>query len=114
MKPVEKMGISPAPWFYHDNDKRKKGPPDTVRPDWIEAHDRFAVCDFDRWEYRPERTVADARLIAAAPELYEALRLCMAETCRVCKERADRPCVELCETVRMARAALEKAGGATK
>ena len=54
----------------------------------------------------------NARLISAAPELYEALRLCVAELCETCRQCTARPCVNDCETVRKARAALEKAGGA--
>ena len=102
MKTIEELGISPTPWELDIGGSCC----------WVEARGGATVCSTAASETRDcEADTANARLIAAAPELYEALRLCMAETCRVCKERADRPCVELCETVRMARAALEKAGG---
>ena len=111
MKPLEELGISPAPWrqdervpFCEDNvilcEYHGEGGHRRIR--------RVAHCND---KFSEEQARIDARLIAAAPELYEALRLCVGEMCKCCKEHADRPCVDMCEAVRMARAALEKAGG---
>ena len=53
------------------------------------------------------------RLCATIAELREALRLCKKAMCEYCATAADLatssiPCVEGCETLRLARAALEK------
>ena len=73
MKTVEQLGISHAPWkqgewvpFCEDNIercdyKRNDGPPRIV-----------ASCNAT---FSTEQAGIDARLIAAAPELYEALRM---------------------------------------
>lgn len=55
---------SPGPWFY-------RGPTKAVPSAWIYSHDSRTVCELNdnRHEYE-----ANARLIAAAPEMYEVLR----------------------------------------
>ncbi len=108
MKTLEQLGISPAPWT-------KRG--DCSVYGEILAADNTSVVEYD-WSSIPAAEVADepnARLIAAAPELYEALRLCVGEMCKFCKDTEigkRLPCENGCEVFRMARAALEKAGGA--
>lgn len=106
MKTVEQLGISPAPWKAYNG----------VYSSWVDDNAKEFVCmktsismndcDIDR---------RNARLIAAAPELYEALRECVGEMCKFCKETEigkRMPCEMGCETMRRARAALENAGGA--
>lgn len=61
-----------------------------------------------------EQSAKEARLIAAAPDLYEALRECVGEMCKFCKETEIGkclPCESGCEIMRRAKTALEKAGG---
>ena len=75
MKTVEQLGISPAPW--------KRG-------EWVPfCEDNIVRCDYKRNDgttrtrivascnatFSTEQAGIDARLIAAAPELYEALRM---------------------------------------
>jgi len=101
MKPLEELGISPAPW------KRKYGALNSLRVD-----SACGACVADDLDLVEDKTGdSNARLIAAAPELYEALRLCVGELCETCRQCTVRPCVKDCEAVRKARAALEKAGG---
>ena len=99
MKKLSELGISTAPW-------RSSG-----------------ICAVDDGRVRPvaevypfspmsSKMIANRKLVSAALDLYEAARLCLGEMCKYCKEHADRPCVEMCETARMARTAIEKAGGA--
>ncbi len=102
MKTLEDLGVSPAPWY---------GCLDSV----IGA-DRWKVADMEFWPC-PARDYSDAncRLIAAAPDLYAALRMCLA---LVDDEVADEDprlfAVRACDAIQAARAALEKAGGETK
>lgn len=98
MKTVEQLGISPAPW------KAVQGV-----SLWVESSDGICVAD-DIDMIDDETGEANARLIAAAPELYEALREIVADNkcglmCSLCGA-ADK-----CK-IRRAVAALEKAGGA--
>lgn len=114
MKTLEQLGISPAPW--------KQG-------EWVPyCENNIVRCDYHRKDGTPstrivaecnatfssEQARVDARLIAAAPDLYEALRECVGEMCKFCKETEigkSLPCEMGCEIMRRARAALEKAGG---
>ena len=109
MKTVEQLGISPAPW--------KRG-------EWVPfCEDNIVRCDYKRNDgttrtrivascnatFSTEQAGIDARLISAAPELYEALREIVADNkcglmCSLCGA-ADK-----CK-LRRAVAALEKAGG---
>jgi hypothetical protein len=66
---------SPGPWRVTDEINRFSGG-EVIRPnkgDGIDSPVAF-VCDFNRYD-RDEERQANARLIAAAPELLEAARL---------------------------------------
>lgn len=98
MKTVRQLGISPAPW------KAVQG-----ISLWVESSDGIGVAD-DIDMIDDETGEANARLIAVAPELYEALREIVTDNkcglmCSLCGA-ADK-----CK-IRRAVAALEKAGGA--
>ncbi len=98
MKALKELGVSPAPW------KSVQG-----ISLWVESSDGIGVAD-DIDMIDDETGEANARLIAAAPELYEALRGIVADNkcglmCSLCGA-ADK-----CK-LRRAVAALEKAGGA--
>ena len=59
MKTLEQLGISPAPWSAKN-----------ILGYRVFNHERFELCDSDS-----VFSLADAHLIAAAPALYEALRM---------------------------------------
>ena len=103
MKSIEELGISPLPWEavrWGGSDERM----------FYSVYDSSggAVCDCLRSSNRIE---SDARIMAAAPELYEALRL----ACGSCID-CDKVCSDCINFNRSwmpkARAALAKAGGA--
>ena len=99
MKRLDELGVSPAPW------KSSVGI-DVCRPCLCDANGRFML------EYTDmENRDANACLLAASPDLYEALRLVL--------ETVDalgfKPVVEsdpLALAVKCGEKALEKAGGA--
>ena len=99
MKPIEQLGISPAPW-RHNADQCA-----------VWADDRYGSRQIVAAHTRGSADEANARLIAAAPELYEALREWVEELCDSCQAEVGRTCDGECEAVRKAKAALEKAGG---
>lgn len=113
MKKIEQLGISPAPWkqgeripFCGDNivlcDYRSK---DNLLSSRIVAYCNDIFSD--------DQARIDARLIAAAPELYEALAALLEIVCGDCNSayKVDGKCVK-CPRVVAAEAALAKAGGA--
>lgn len=108
MKTLEQIGVSPAPW--------KQG-------EWVPfCEDNIVRCDYNRKDGSPstrivascnatfstEQARVDARLIAAAPELYEALAAllnCSEKEAPFTKESGMSIAMD------MARKAIEKAGG---
>jgi len=103
MKRLDELGVSPAPW------KSSVGI-DVCCPCICDANGRFML------EYTDmENRNANARLIAASPELYECLREAVGEMCHTCDGwhrdgdrcgQTDGSCF-----VQRWRKALEKAGG---
>ena len=102
MKRLKELGISTSPWVMR------------VRIDTDLGMDVYNtdgehVCGCRR----DGRGFTNARLIAAAPELYEALREAVTKRCRMCVSEGDYCSPEdgYC-FVRRWRKVLEKAGGA--
>ena len=94
MKPLEQLGVSPAPWRINDH---------------ASVLDRYF--EIISGQYGPYNW-HNASLIAAAPELYEALRGLLEIVCIDCNSsyKVDGKCVK-CPRVVAAEAALKKAGG---
>ena len=108
MKTLEQLGISPAPWradtdkWGSDNDVLCEYTSDLVR----KGERRTKVVA--RCNAYFETFKADIRLIAAAPELYEALAAMLS-----CAEK-DEPFTDessMSVAIDMARKAIKKAGG---
>ena len=108
MKTLEQIGVSPAPW--------KQG-------EWIPYCEHNIIrCDYHRKDgtpstrivadcnatFSPEQARIDARLIAAAPELYEALAALL--SCFEMESPFTRES-RMPVAMDMARKAIEKAGG---
>lgn len=109
MKNLEQLGVSPAPWtaetFANDPSSDGRDIKDALG---------YALANTQPIS---GKSIADARLIAAAPDLYEALRKLVI----VCAERGYKdggtaPCYEsehkLYRAIWEAEATLAKAGGA--
>ena len=106
MKPIEELGTSPAPWELEID-----------HTPW--RANVIAVNASDGDEVVRDCFEDDARLIAAAPDLYEALRDCCEEAmgdnvprCYACRKGEDGHCMAATEKRCAVYAALEKAGGA--
>lgn len=108
MKTLEQIGVSPAPWkrgervpYCEDNIIRC----DYHRKDGTPSTRIVASCNA---AFSPEQARIDARLIAAAPELYEALAAllnCAGKEAPFTMESGMSVAMD------MARKAIEKAGG---
>lgn len=98
MKTIEQLGVSPAPWYIEEETG--------VLCAQSEYYKHSIVDDCGNFDNKN-----DKRLIAAAPELYEALRLWVEELCEDCQSEIGKTCDGNCEIMRRANAALEKAGG---
>lgn len=101
MKTIEQLGISPAPWNLSNYG------PSTMST--VATHGDIETADgrsfFPNGDF-PE--IQDARLIAAAPELYEALAALL--NCAE-KEAPFTTDSGMSIAMKMARKAIEKAGG---
>lgn len=107
IKKFEELGASPKPWKCT-----------------IKGSGCYAVIKDGRGEevvdlnksafgYGEQDVRADARLIAAAPDLYEAVRLLLDDICRKCLRRnyGFVTCVGECMSTNAAKIALKKAEG---
>lgn len=85
---------TPGPWIVIARDSSVKVQRDNHNP----------ICDLeaDHFSAKDERTLADAHLIAAAPDLLEACHLLFRELSEFCLERDS-------EALRAGRAAIAKA-----
>lgn len=85
MKKLEELGISPAPWRYIGYHNHKSGV--YIHLGEVKFADKRKLCY--------DISQPNARLIAAAPELYECLREAVIEMCHNClsckgKRNADK------------------------
>ena len=106
MKRLDELGVSPAPW------RVEGGPMAAIVYENKPTMKCGSVCALTGAQRN-----ADAALIAAAPDMYEALRVCETVMCDYCRREAAHtmqgfPCENGCAVMLAAKAALEKAGGA--
>ena len=101
MKTLEQLGISPAPWKYIGYHYHKNGEYIHVGEVRVKCGKRKVVVDIAQ---------PDARLIAAAPELYESLRECLEVLDRLNRYYRGVDAATY-KTMAKARAAIEKSGG---
>ena len=98
MKTLEQLGISPAPWYIEKNTGVLCAKSEYYKHPIVDGCGNFENNN-------------DERLIAAAPDLYEALRECLEilDEVEECFQGVDEKTYKL---MRKAKDALEKAGGA--
>lgn len=108
MKSIEELGISPWPWKVR-TEPHGSFVTDANGSQSVAFCCEESVCSGGKVTHTPRKR--NARLISAAPELYEALRL----ACGSCID-CDKDCSDCINFNRSwmpkARAALAKAGGA--
>ena len=109
MKTLEQLGISPAPW----NEKVWATPDDYGHE--ISDYNHKSICDMRLLQGKTR--IPNARLIAAAPELYEALRRYQEAFEKIRKsawfiDANFHEIMSLNKVMTAADAALAKAGGA--
>lgn len=131
MKKLEELGISPYPWWVSDDANGAVNNavlcPDPTHFDKLFDYDVVKSSmidgkyDYDdpRHEQEHKKFLANAHLIAAAPELYESLHEIIGDMCNhcdlrdVCQEGED-GMSSPCNMVHRAKAALAKAAGEEK
>lgn len=106
MKKLKELGISPTPWK-----------PIFMADYWVEGSDGIMICDDIELralgeDYRDKECRANTHLIAAAPELYDALCGLLEIVCIDCKSAYEigGKCAK-CPKVIAAEKALAKAAG---
>ena len=109
MKTIEQLGISPSPWITGEEDTTHLVLNKTdvyckyIRKDGVKSE--RIVATVNNWF---AESANDSKLIAAAPELYEALAALLS-----CAEKEDPFTTDsrMSIAIDMARKAIEKAGG---
>lgn len=100
MKPIEELGISPAPWRE-------------ASYGLIVSSDNKKVADFGNSMYDPK--AQDFVIMVSAPEMYECLLEAIEDKCRKCKASWYGECVTAdgkdCEMVAKWKSVLAKAAG---
>ena len=104
MKSIDELGISPAPWRIGEEDC--DGIVEDIMDSGFGDESIAGLVVYDGCMDK-----ADARLIAAAPELYECLRKVVNDVvCRCATKDCDKCNMALC-WVKKAKAVLAKASG---
>lgn len=102
MKAVEELGISPMPWKVENEEYPAEYGGGIVRCFVRGSNDSIVNIDTNQ---------RDARLISAAPELYDCLRSATIAECRGCKHKSDCHDYIIPCPIRRWRRALAKASG---
>lgn len=79
MSTTEKVTHAPGPWAFEEGDRDRRGMSSIRKANDREFLIAHVLCDFRNDDVRAE-DIANARLIAAAPELLEACRAIAAAT----------------------------------
>ena len=110
MKKLEQLGISPAPWSINeDGEVWCKYISNAIQPNKIRT--RVVA----RPNFYFDESKSDAHLIAAAPELYEALLKALPWLADIGEEVVGtEPAACIAEIVKEAEAALAKASGGSE
>ncbi len=105
MKRLDELGVSPAPW------RTERFSPESTE-NGRDINDDLSDPVGFTFSVNPH-SIADARLIAAAPSLYECLREAVERRCGWCawNDGSEPTICAKCDVPRW-RKALEKAGGA--
>ena len=108
MKSIEELDISPTPWKVR-TEPHGSFVTDSNGSQSVAFCCEESVCSGGEVTHTPRKM--NARLIAAAPDLYDALRLACGSCIDCCEDCSD--CINFNRSwMPTARAALAKAGGA--